>query len=1319
MGRAEAEHRPSGWAGELACLFQRLKMTSGRDPTTGKPLSLRQIARRSGYVPSHVRDVINGAGRPSRDAVVAVAGALNASEEDLRLAAFYAEQLKRSPVERRVERAHPGGLHPGRGISGDEGPFSYRGEPSPTRPSPESDGGSTFDGELVGPSPGALTGRDAELDQVRILVREAARPAGDETPSGWRWTLSADPEAIRHWLPRARGVGIDSEQGYRFRGRAAALQLIVGWLDRPRSDRRVLVITGSPGAGKSAVLGRVVTTADARTRTVLPSDDDAVRARLGSVACAVHAKGKTALDVAGEIARAASAPPPERADDLAPALRRALEERRGHRFNVVIDALDEAASPTQTREIATGVVLPVAQTCAEVGAQVLLATRRRDRDGDLVAAFAGGADIVDLDADHFFIDADLVAYARATLQLAGDERPDSPYADEAVAEPVAARIAELSERNFLIAGLTARFHGLHDARPADVGRLALAPTVDAALGSYLGALAPVGGQSAQSVLTALAYADMQGMPIDVWRLTLDALQTPVSERDLIRFTRSSAGCFLVESADGSSRVFRLFHHALNEALLRVREEVGLRSADERALAEGLIAYGRAAGWTSSIGYLLRALPAHADLAGLIDELLRDDDYLLHADLRSVTPFVDSARSREGRGRARLLQWIPQAIVATPDERVALFSVAQAMHGNGSRFAPHRSAPYRARWAAVAGREERMALDGHIGSVYAVCSITTAGRTLLASAGIDRTVRLWDPLTGELQRVLEGHTDSVRGVCSITTAGHTLLATTGIDRTVRLWDPLTGELQHILEGHTDSVYGVCSVTTAGHTLLATAGIDRTVRLWDPLTGELQHILEDHTDSVYGVCSITTAGHTLLASACADGTIRLWDPASDRAQRIIHGHTGAVRSVCSVEAAGRVELASASVDGTVRLWDPLTGELQRVLKGHTDSVYGVCSISTAGRTLLATAGIDGTVRLWDPTGDRVQRIIGENTDSARGVCSLDVHGRDLLASAGGDGAVRLWDPTASQPDHVVTGLLNSVRAVCSITVTGRTLLASGGDDATVRTWDPATGQPHYVLHGHTGSIQALCSVVVAGHTLLVSAGIDGEVRLWNPATGQLNRVLQGHMDCVRAVCSVTVAGRTMLASGGDDGTLRTWDPATGQPRHVLHGHTGSIHALCSVVVAGHTLLASAGIDGEVRLWDPRVGRPHGILDGHARWVTAVCPVIISGRTLLASASNDRTVRIWDPATGQRQGVLEGHAGWVTAVCPVTLAGSTLLASASNDRTVRIWDPANGACLLSVPVHHGALACAEVVGLLALGLDAGVITIELDDRIVRAHS
>ena len=62
--------------------------------------------------------------------------------------------------------------------------------------------------------------------------------------------------------------------------------------------------------------------------------------------------------------------------------------------------------------------------------------------------------------------------------------------------------------------------------------------------------------------------------------------------------------------------------------------------------------------------------------------------------------------------------------------------------------------------------------------------------LLASGGDDKTVRLWDPATGEPRRTLTGHTGLVRGV-AFSPDGR-LLASGGDDETVRLWDPATGE-----------------------------------------------------------------------------------------------------------------------------------------------------------------------------------------------------------------------------------------------------------------------------------------------------------------------------------------------------------------------------------------------------------------------------------------------------------------------------------------------------------------------------------------------
>ena len=98
----------------------------------------------------------------------------------------------------------------------------------------------------------------------------------------------------------------------------------------------------------------------------------------------------------------------------------------------MVDALDEATTPTEARSIVYDVLRPLAENCADVGARVLVGTRRHDDGGDLIATF-GAARQIDLDHPDFFDVSDLSAYALATLQLTGDPRPDSPYLDPEVA----------------------------------------------------------------------------------------------------------------------------------------------------------------------------------------------------------------------------------------------------------------------------------------------------------------------------------------------------------------------------------------------------------------------------------------------------------------------------------------------------------------------------------------------------------------------------------------------------------------------------------------------------------------------------------------------------------------------------------------------------------------------------------------------------------------------------------------------------------------------------------------------------------------------
>jgi WD40 repeat protein len=1187
--------------------------------------------------------------------------------------------------------------------------------------------------------------RELPSEKLLLLAGWSVSAAGEQALSAWGWSLADDPEAGRHWRPRARGVATDAEGGYRFRGRRAALEAVVGFLDRPSPEDRVLVVTGSPGVGKSAVLGRVVTTADAGIRAVLPADDDTVMATAGSVGCAVHAKGKTALDVANEIARAASVRLPEDLAELAPSLRARLASAPDRRFTVVIDALDEATSPEQARLIVEHLVLSVTATCGPVGARVVVGTRRRDDGGDLLGCFGSDMELVDLDDERFFAEPDLAAYALASLQLAGAERPGNPYAEPAVAEPVAARIAALAQRNFLVAGLIARSRGLHDSTPVPVGELAFPPDVDSALGDYLRRLPTVAGDPAPLALTPLAYAQAPGLPLDLWQLVLAALGGRASAAELSAFATSAAANFLIETGTHeSTRTYRLFHQALNDALLHGRGDRQL--TDQRTLTATLIGEGRSRGWAGADPYLLRCLPEHAHRAGMLDDLLTDDDYLAHADLLRLLLLADGASTAAGRDRVRLLRLTPAAAHASPAERSAMLSVTAVVE-NADPFTVAPGAPYGGRWSALSGwlrREERMVLEGHTGTARVVCPVRVQGRTLLASGSDDRTVRLWDPLTGRAVRILSGHTGGVRALCPIPLRADevhpdNLLASGGDDGTLRVWDPATGAQLHVIDGHPGAVQALCALQLSGidepRTLLASATGDNAIHLWEPGVGFVS-TLTGHTGAVRALCPTVVDWRPVLASGSDDGTVRLWNPLAGRQIRVLQhqpalpagqvpnllrlaGHNGGVRTLCTARYDSTLVLASGSDDGALVLWDPDNGTEMAVLSqgGGTNGIRSVCAETVGAWPLLAWGSEDRLLI------QRMSSLPGEHelyghTGGITSLCLLRLDDQAMLAStAGDDHVVRLWDSTVPRPTGSVPAMLSTTASEdekpASDSVV-RTREHQFVDDRLVPRREPVGSEP--APEHHAGNVAAVCSVTVDGRKLLASAGNDKTVRIWDPTTGRQQRVLVGHRDGPSALCTATVDGREVLvsASGGvfdDDRTIRVWDPATGrQLRELTSGRLAEIRTLCAVTDGNRTMLVANDFGTYPQLWNLYSGRRrhHHCL---RRWtldmcrvfldcagfISSLCTVSLPDRTLVASGGEDNTVRLWEPGNGRQVRKLIGHTAPVEAVCAVPLPERPLLATGSQDQTVRLWDPVTGRPVSVLEGHTDTVTalCAVAAG------------------------
>jgi WD40 repeat protein/transcriptional regulator with XRE-family HTH domain len=517
-------------------------------------------------------------------------------------------------------------------------------------------------------------------------------------------------------------------------------------------------------------------------------------------------------------------------------------------------------------------------------------------------------------------------------------------------------------------------------------------------------------------------------------------------------------------------------------------------------------------------------------------------------------------------------------------------------------------------------------------------------------------------------------------------GGEMLASAGADGTVRLWNPATGHPVAIL--HASARYGVHGVAfSPDGTLLASADGDGTVRLWNLVTGRPVGAplhASGRTTARYGVRAVAFSRDSeLLASAGADGTVRLWNLATRRqVGKTLHASARYGVDGVAFSPDGTL-LASAGGDGTVRLWNPVTGRPAGAPLQTRSGPLGIApsvAFSPDG-TLLAIGSGDGTVRLENPATGRPTATL--QTGSLFGVSGVafSPHGK-LLASAGADGTVRLENLATGRPVGAplqATTVFNGVRGVAFSP--GSTLLASAGGDGTVRLWNPATGRPVgaplQIGSGPNGG--GVSAVAFSPGGKLATGGPDGTVRLWNPATGQpVGKTLQTGSGPASGVSAVAFSPKgNLLASADGDGTVQLWNPVTGRPVATLHA-TSARYGVSGVAFSPKgNLLASADGHGFVRLWNPDTGRTVGTpLHASAQYGGVHTVAFSRDGTLLAAGSGDGTVRLWNPDTGRRVAVLQTGTGPSTGVYRVAFSpDGKLLAAGCGDGTVHLWNLATG--------------------------------------------
>jgi WD40 repeat protein len=538
--------------------------------------------------------------------------------------------------------------------------------------------------------------------------------------------------------------------------------------------------------------------------------------------------------------------------------------------------------------------------------------------------------------------------------------------------------------------------------------------------------------------------------------------------------------------------------------------------------------------------------------------------------------------------------------------------------------------------------------------------TSAGISALHQALVASPIRL--RLAGQ-----DGHAGSV--MAAAYSRDGTRILTGGLDRSVRVWDAVTGAFGGTLgepgQEHADWVW--CIAFSPDGRRVATGGKDGTVRIWPfpkPATGPwpapmiLRHFDAENTPvTVHGI-AFDPAGARLLA-CCHDGSAHIWDVASGGEIVRLTGHRGFVRGGAFSPTENLV--VTAGQDNTARLWDlapfPLTApagnaapailepKLTLQPPSKDDQGFWSADFSPDGEWIV-TAGGDHLARLWDvPTGQAITAIKGH--DGAV-IAAKFIDGKTVV-TVSIDKTARLW----------------SLREVTGMGFPASTSPA----DTESRSPVPMrhlTATPAGVFRGHTDYLRSVDVSPDRRH--LVTSSRDGTARVWQMPPASEAAVVRSTHE-VRDIAFSPDGRRLVTAASRTPVVWGLWTGTMGQPLLTLKGHTGEVK--CVAWQADGKRIATAGDDGLAKLWDAATGRelqsfpPQG---GAPIRGVAFAP----GGRFLAIASIDHKAAIWDTETGGSL-PLEGHQGVVHAVA-FSPDGSQVLTTCF-DRFARIYDRATG--------------------------------------------